>query len=102
MAPVSVSFRCRLQVRIQTRPAGTYSGISNCMTTLVRTEGAASLYRGLMSPVLGYGLIKATAFASYNKAKQITKDYNYKEGQPSRTSSTQRTAPHRTAHTGAC
>lgn len=53
------------------------------MSTLVRTEGAASLYRGLMSPVLGYGLIKATAFASYNKAKQITKEFNYKEGQPS-------------------
>ena len=53
------------------------------MSTLVRTEGAASLYRGLMSPVLGYGLIKATAFASYNKAKQITKEFNNKDGQPS-------------------
>lgn len=59
-----------LQVRLQTRPAGTYSGVVHCMTTVARTEGASSLYRGLMSPVFGYGLIKATAFASYNEAKR--------------------------------
>lgn len=58
-----------VKVRIQTRPNGTYTGILNCMQTLIRTEGTLSLYRGLLSPVLGYGLIKATAFASYNKAK---------------------------------
>jgi len=59
-----------VKVRIQTRPAGTYTGIAQCMGTIARTEGVSALYRGLMSPVLGYGLIKATAFASYNQAKQ--------------------------------
>lgn len=40
-----------------------------CFRTTVAQEGVGALYRGLISPVLGYGLIKATAFASYNHAK---------------------------------
>lgn len=43
----------------------------DCGRQIVRGEGAAALYRGLLSPVAGYGLIKATAFASYNQAKQF-------------------------------
>jgi hypothetical protein len=49
------------------------------MRTLVATEGVSSLYRGLISPVAGYGLIKATAFASYNQAKtffETNQDWN--------------------------
>lgn len=69
------------QVRLQTRPKGTYTGLTNCLSTVVKTEGVAALYRGLISPVLGYGLIKATAFASYNKAKNWTNQYNEQGGQ---------------------
>ncbi len=67
-------------VRIQTRPAGTYSGILHCLQTVAKTEGISALYRGIMSPVLGYGLIKATAFASYNQAKKWTQ--SYRQSQP--------------------
>lgn len=70
-----------VKVRIQTRPSGTYSGIINCMSTVARTEGTTALYRGLLSPVLGYGLIKATAFASYNQAKQWTHAYKARTGE---------------------
>ena len=58
-----------VKVRMQTRPAGAYSGITDCLTTMARTEGLTSLYRGMLSPVIGYGLIKSTAFGSYNQCK---------------------------------
>ena len=58
-----------VKVRMQTRPAGAYSGILDCLTTMARTEGVTSLYRGMLSPVIGYGLIKSTAFGSYNQCK---------------------------------
>jgi solute carrier family 25 carnitine/acylcarnitine transporter 20/29 len=62
-----------VKVRIQTRPRGTYTGIIHCLTSTVKNEGLMSLYRGIASPVLGYGLIKSVAFGSYNYAKdQIT------------------------------
>ena len=51
------------------------------MSTVVKTEGAPALYRGLISPVLGYGMIKATAFASYNKAKSWTNQWKEQGGQ---------------------
>ena len=71
-----------VKVRIQTRPQGTYTGIINCMKVLVTSEGPASLYRGLLSPVLGYGLIKATAFASYDQAKKFTTASHQTNTQP--------------------
>ena len=60
-----------VKVRMQTRPAGTYRGIFDCLTTMARQEGPRSLYRGLSSPVIGYGLIKSTAFGSYNQCKHF-------------------------------
>ncbi len=46
-----------------------------------KAEGVLSLYRGLLSPVLGYGLIKATAFSSYAQLKALltTHGWNAKE-----------------------
>jgi len=62
-----------VKVRIQTRPRGTYNGIYHCLSSVTRTEGFSALYRGIASPVVGYGLIKSAAFGSYNFAKdQLT------------------------------
>jgi len=63
-----------VKVRMQTRPRGTYRGIVHCVTTMARAEGILSLYRGLLSPVVGYGAIKAMAFGSYNKLKHVVAD----------------------------
>ena len=60
-----------VKVRMQTRPRGTYAGILDCLSTMARTEGLTSLYRGMTSPVIGYGLIKSTAFGSYNQCKSF-------------------------------
>ena len=48
---------------------------------MIKEEGVRSLYRGLLSPVAGYGLIKATAFASYNQGKTWVLAYNRANGQ---------------------
>jgi len=53
-----------VKVRFQTRPAGTYNGIWHCISTIAKTEGVAALYRGLTSPVFGYGLINGAAFGT--------------------------------------
>ena len=60
-----------VKVRMQTRPANTYNGVLHCLSTMARTEGFSSLYRGMLSPVIGYGLIKSTAFGSYNQCKHF-------------------------------
>jgi len=65
-----------VKIRLQTRAAGSataYRGILHCFSSMVRSEGIFSLYRGLLSPVLGYGAIKSVAFGSYQMArKQIS------------------------------
>ena len=70
-----------IKVRIQTRP-GAYRGMLHCASTLVRAEGLLALYRGLLSPVVGYGLINATAFGSYNYGKQLLRDSHIWNGKP--------------------
>jgi hypothetical protein len=65
-----------VKVRVQTQSKGEYRGVIDCAKKMVQKEGALSLYRGLLAPVVGYGLIKATAFASYNEAKQFLRKHS--------------------------
>lgn len=64
-----------VKVRLQTRTADKYTGMIHCFTTMVREEGVLALYRGLTSPVVGYGLINASAFGSYNWCKGIVRTH---------------------------
>lgn len=59
-----------VKVRMQTRPAGTYKNMRDCFKQMAKTEGISSFYRGLLSPVIGYGLIKASYFFSYEFSKE--------------------------------
>jgi len=65
-----------VKVRIQTRPRGTYTGVLNCLTTTVKNEGYLALYRGIASPVAGYGAIKAVAFGSNKYACDTLTQWN--------------------------
>ena len=65
-----------VKVRLQTRSTAEYKGMSDCLLKMTRNEGINSLYRGLASPVIGYGLIKSTAFGSYNFAKSHFQSYS--------------------------
>ncbi|CAM9252811.1 unnamed protein product [Phaeothamnion confervicola] len=51
--------KCRLQTDTH------YKGMTDVMRTMVKTEGATSLYRGLLSPVAGFGLLYAMSFSAY-------------------------------------
>lgn len=64
-----------VKVRIQTRPMHTYNGILHCLNTTIQQEGYKSLYRGIASPVIGYGAIKATAFGSNKYAQNMLMSY---------------------------
>ncbi|CAM9460092.1 unnamed protein product [Pylaiella littoralis] len=54
--------------RLQTSGRSRYSSIANVLTTMARSEGTMSLYRGLLSPVVGYGAMFAISFSSYGHA----------------------------------
>jgi solute carrier family 25 phosphate transporter 23/24/25/41 len=42
-----------VKTRLSVSPSGTYRGISHCLTTVVRQEGPAALFRGLAPSLLG-------------------------------------------------
>jgi solute carrier family 25 carnitine/acylcarnitine transporter 20/29 len=54
------------------------------MVVMSKTEGLFSLYRGLLSPVMGYGLIKATAFGSYAQFKNAVRYHGWNPADDSR------------------
>lgn len=62
------------KIRLQARAASAsnaYRGTFHCLAEMVRAEGFLSLYRGLLSPVMGYGVINAVAFGSNEQMKNF-------------------------------
>eukprot|EP00752_Nemacystus_decipiens_P004844 g4408.t1 len=57
--------KCRLQT------TGEDGGITHVLTSMARKEGVMSWYRGLMSPVAGYGSMFALSFSSYGAATRF-------------------------------
>lgn len=51
------------KVRLQT--SSSYKNTYDVLTSMIRTDGVSSLYRGLTSPVLGFGLTFAVSFSAY-------------------------------------
>lgn len=51
-------------------PNSGYSGMGNAFTTMVRTEGAVSLYKGLIPTLVGIAPYAALNFASYDMLKR--------------------------------
>eukprot|EP00752_Nemacystus_decipiens_P002013 g1933.t1 len=54
--------------RMQTSGHSRYSSIASVLSSMARSEGVMSLYRGLLSPVTGYGAMFAISFSSYGHA----------------------------------
>lgn len=48
------------KIRMQTYPH--YKGVRDVITSMVRNDGVHSLYRGIPSPALGFGLTFAVSF----------------------------------------
>jgi len=53
-----------VKVRLQT--TSQYSGVMNCMKTMVAKEGAKSLFKGMLFPLGSVALVNAVAFSAYN------------------------------------
>jgi hypothetical protein len=68
-----------VKCRLQTRPAEYNNSAITCFRRMVHTEGFFSLYRGLLSPALGFGAINSTVFGvnkfGTNFIKGGDKDY---------------------------
>ena len=62
-----------LRVRIQSLKVK--PSVLQFITQILKTEGFWVLYRGLIPPLLGMGLEKATVFTAYNFAKSKTNSY---------------------------
>jgi hypothetical protein len=54
---------------MQTRSAEVSGSTLRLAKTMIQREGLCSLYRGVMSPMLGYGLINGSVFFSRSLTK---------------------------------
>jgi solute carrier family 25 carnitine/acylcarnitine transporter 20/29 len=58
-----------LQTQSSTNPA--YTGAVDAATKVLKSEGIAGLYKGVMSPLAGQMFFRATLFFSYARAKEF-------------------------------
>ncbi|MCJ1471640.1 Fe(2+) transporter [Lambiella insularis] len=68
MYPVDL-LKTRMQV-VKPSPGAIYSGLTNAFTTITRSEGTWSLWRGMTSVIVGAGPAHAVYFATYETVKQ--------------------------------
>ncbi|CAM9387058.1 unnamed protein product [Ascophyllum nodosum] len=57
-----------IKSRMQTSGQSRYPSMIHVLTSMARTDGVFSLYRGLLSPVVGAGALFAITFSSYGFA----------------------------------
>lgn len=62
-----------VKCRMQTRAAEYNNSARLCFTRMVKAEGFFSLYRGLLSPALGFGAINSTVFGVQKLGTNIIK-----------------------------
>jgi solute carrier family 25 carnitine/acylcarnitine transporter 20/29 len=65
------------KIRLQTHRE--YKGTFDVVSTMVRTDGVGSLYRGLLSPALGFGLTFAVSFSAYGYGCRQIASYTNKD-----------------------
>lgn len=71
------------KTRLQTAPAGTYTGAVDVVKQTLARDGVRGLYRGIVPPLLGVTPIFAISFWAYDASKQLIL-----ASTPDRTSST--------------
>ena len=65
-----------IKCRLQTRPAEYNNSAILVVRRMVQKEGLLSLYRGLLSPALGYGAINSTVFGVQSAGSKALKGNN--------------------------
>lgn len=66
-----------VKVRMQVSHLNT--SIAQSMLNICRTEGFKGLFKGALSPVIGYAPVNATLFTSNEFCKRMTKDWRMSE-----------------------
>jgi len=65
-----------LKSRMQTRALESSSSSFQMLRTMIAKEGALSLYRGVASPMIGYGAINGSVFYARSLTRDSLLDYN--------------------------
>ncbi|XP_017485319.1 PREDICTED: mitochondrial basic amino acids transporter isoform X1 [Rhagoletis zephyria] len=53
-----------------------YRGTLHCISTLIRTDGVGSLYRGMSSPLMGISVVNAIVFGVYGNVQRQMPEHN--------------------------
>ncbi|GMM28627.1 mitochondrial 2-oxodicarboxylate carrier [Martiniozyma asiatica (nom. inval.)] len=72
MYPLDV-VKTRIQLQVGSGANAEYSGVLDCLTKIVRTEGAGTLYRGITAPILMEAPKRATKFAANDEWGKVWK-----------------------------
>ena len=62
------------KVKLQTAPVGTYSGMLDCMTKTIRTQGPLGLYKGMGPPLASQPFVFAVYFWGFGQGKVLCKN----------------------------
>lgn len=60
-----------VKVRLQSSPPSRYTGPLDCFRQSIRTDGLASLYRGISAPFVGAAIETSSLFFSYRIAQDV-------------------------------
>ena len=56
---------------MQTAPPGTYSGMVQCATGILKNEGPLAFYKGTLTPLIGIGACVSVQFGAFNYARRL-------------------------------
>ena len=68
-----------VKVRVQTAPHGTYSGILDCVSHILRDEGPLAFYKGTTMPLIGVGACVSIQFGVVQWSKRLFASMNAKQ-----------------------
>ncbi|TRM70257.1 mitochondrial carrier domain-containing protein [Schizophyllum amplum] len=69
-----------VKVRMQTSPAGTYTGMMGCAGGILKNEGPLAFYKGTLSPLLGIGVCVSIQFGALEWTKRVFAQQNLARG----------------------
>lgn len=72
MYPLDV-VKTRIQLQVGSSATAEYKGVIDCFTKIIKTEGPATLYRGISAPILMEAPKRATKFAANDEWGKIWK-----------------------------
>lgn len=71
-----------IRVRLQTAPAGRFTGVADVVRQTLAKEGPRALYKGMAMPLLAQGAQKATMFYAFGTARRWILEANAAAGRP--------------------